>query len=148
MSIHNIFSWPISTFLRFSQIRKPVLDRLYRTNWLVVVMGHRVEVVEIGNWKWRTASRLSFHFATSHAFDKNIGSGQSHLDWEIHYTFDADLHMSHQIFHFQNWALDTGSFHRVSSSRETVNSIMWKCPRGIMKETCVPDPRPSRQNNK
>src|SRR5882724_5749208 len=26
MSIHNIFSWPISTFLHFSQIGKPVLD--------------------------------------------------------------------------------------------------------------------------
>jgi len=26
MSIHNVFSWPISTFLRFSRIGKPVLD--------------------------------------------------------------------------------------------------------------------------
>ena len=26
MSIHNVFSWPISTFLHFSQIGKPVLD--------------------------------------------------------------------------------------------------------------------------
>ena len=27
MSIHNVFSWPISTFLLFSWIGKPVLDR-------------------------------------------------------------------------------------------------------------------------
>src|SRR5882724_2229870 len=26
-SIHNVFSWLISTFLLFSQIRKPILDR-------------------------------------------------------------------------------------------------------------------------
>jgi len=26
MSIHNIFSWPISTLLLFSQIRKPIFD--------------------------------------------------------------------------------------------------------------------------
>src|SRR5882724_3614014 len=26
MSIHNVFSWPILTFLCFSRIRKPVLD--------------------------------------------------------------------------------------------------------------------------
>src|SRR5882724_2023280 len=26
-SIHNVFSWPISTFLRFSQVGKPVLDK-------------------------------------------------------------------------------------------------------------------------
>jgi|SRR5882724_4493009 len=26
MSIHNVFSWPISTFLHFSRIGKPVLD--------------------------------------------------------------------------------------------------------------------------
>ena len=35
-SIHNIFSWPISTFLPFSQIRKPVLD-----TWFVL-QGWRV----------------------------------------------------------------------------------------------------------
>src|SRR5882724_7186350 len=27
-SIHNVFSWLISTFLRFSRIGKPILDRL------------------------------------------------------------------------------------------------------------------------
>jgi len=27
MSIHNIFSWPISTLFLFSQIGKPVLDK-------------------------------------------------------------------------------------------------------------------------
>src|SRR5882724_2559622 len=26
-SIHNVFSWPILTFLRFSRIGKPILDR-------------------------------------------------------------------------------------------------------------------------
>jgi len=30
MSIHNVFSWPISTFLRFSRIGKPVLDSIIK----------------------------------------------------------------------------------------------------------------------
>src|SRR5882724_10185846 len=32
MSIHNVFSWPISTFLLFSRIGKPVLDSFTQTH--------------------------------------------------------------------------------------------------------------------
>src|SRR5882724_11781286 len=35
MSIHNVFSWPISTFLLFSRIGKPVLDKSLIIDMLV-----------------------------------------------------------------------------------------------------------------
>src|SRR5882724_1719668 len=42
-SIHNVFSWPILTFLRFSRIRKPILDTIYhRSSLMGVIHSGRV----------------------------------------------------------------------------------------------------------
>src|SRR5882724_3853599 len=38
MSIHYVFSWPISTFLLFSQIGKPVLDTCHHSHPLATTL--------------------------------------------------------------------------------------------------------------
>src|SRR5882724_12712793 len=45
MSIHNVFSWPISTLLLFSQIGKPILDRLFQC----VLMGVKNRFSDLTN---------------------------------------------------------------------------------------------------
>src|SRR5882724_6852434 len=69
MSIHNVFSWPISTFLRFSQIGKPVLDSFQRK---YIYVGQHVSSAEILNCCGLTCLQRVYIYAGQHAFSTEI----------------------------------------------------------------------------
>src|SRR5882724_7834799 len=73
-SIHNIFSWPISTFLHFSRVRKPVLD-----NGLLHHL-RRIYVLNSGNLQLHVLQYLHDHPLTGH-FGQTKTLHQVHMQY-------------------------------------------------------------------
>src|SRR5882724_2311718 len=60
-SIHNVFSWPISTLLCFSQIRKPILDtpihNAMKETWLGMVRVDQGGLRNLAEWVWSACNK-------------------------------------------------------------------------------------------